>query len=233
MTDAEMLGGLVADVEAVGDVLAASPDASVVHCPGWSVSDLVAHHGGVLRWAEAIARTGNPVFEQYSAPGSDELRSWYDVSARNFVATISRADRDRPCWTFGRQPGRLWFWTRRQALEAAVHRWDADRAVGVMVDVPPSLASVGMSEVVEVLFPRQVELGRTGPISAGLILRATDVERQWIVAASTNGREAIVEAPVSVLLLVLWRRVDLTDARIGFSGSADLRAELEAARMTP
>ncbi len=37
-----------------------SNEQPVPHCSGWTVRDLVAHHGGVLRWAEATVRTNTP-----------------------------------------------------------------------------------------------------------------------------------------------------------------------------
>lgn len=52
--------------------------------------------------------------------GRDGLRGWYVDAARRCAATVSEPDRDGPCRTFGRPLERVWFWIRRQALDAAV-----------------------------------------------------------------------------------------------------------------
>ena len=181
MDDAELLESVLSDTAMSATVFSASPDAAVAHCPGWTVADLVSHHGGVLRWAEAIVRTGEPVVEQSSAPARhDERHTWYLDAANEFVATVSGSDRDRACWTFGRPPERVWFWVRRQALEAAVHRWDAELAAGSASKIHSDLSILGVTEVVEDLFPRQVALARTPALSCGVELRADDVDQRWV-----------------------------------------------------
>ncbi len=229
-----MLESVLSDTAMSASVFSASPKATVAHCPGWTVADLVGHHGGVLRWAEAIVRTGEPVVEQFSAPaGHDERHAWYVGAANEFVATVSESDRDRSCWTFGRSPERVWFWIRRQALEAAVHRWDAELAAGSAIELRSDLSVLGVTEVVEDLFPRQVALGRTGALSCGVELRAKDVDQRWMLSPPTEAGAVVVEAPVSVLVLLLWQRVSLDDPLIGFTGSSRVRDELSAARFAP
>jgi uncharacterized protein (TIGR03083 family) len=235
VNDPELFSSLVADVVALASVLASSPEAQIVHCPGWNVADLIRHHGGVLRWSEAIVRSGEPALEEYAAPeDANELRGWYVESAHAFIATASNTDRDRACWTFGRSPERVWFWIRRQALEAAVHRWDAEFAMGAAPTLAPDLACLGISEVVEDLFPRQVDLGRTPGLSGGLQLRAVDLDQRWLLPATdTEASDAVLEAEAPVLLLFLWRRTDLHDPRIRFSGPPAMHDELQAARLAP
>jgi uncharacterized protein (TIGR03083 family) len=235
VNDAEFFSSLVADVEAVAKVLASSPEAQIVHCPGWKVADLVRHHGGVLQWAAAIVRHGEPPVAEEAAPDDgDELCGWYVEAAHSFVATASNTDRDRGCWTFGRPPGRVWFWSRRQALEAAVHRWDAEFAVGATPTLASDLAALGISEVVEALFPRQVALGRTPGLPDRLQLRASDLDQRWLVPATgSEASDAVIEAEAAALLLFLWRRTDLDDPLIRFSGSPAMRDQLQVARLAP
>lgn len=234
VNDADLLSSLVADVGVVANVLRASPEASIVHCPGWNVVDLVGHHGGVLRWAEGIARAGEPVVDQLPPPASEGDRaSWYVDAATGFVTTVSTLDRNRPCWTFGRPPERLWFWIRRQALEAGVHRWDAELASGVVPELRSDLCSVGITEVVEDLLPRQIALGRTAPLSHRVELRAEDTDQRWVLPTTGTADGATVTAPAMVLFLLLWRRTDLEDRRIRFSGSELVRDELQVARFAP
>jgi uncharacterized protein (TIGR03083 family) len=232
--DAALLESVLSDTARSATIFDAAPEAAVAHCPGWSVTDLVGHHGEVLRWAEAIVRTGEPVDEQFSAPARhDERHTWYLDAAHEFVATVSGTDRDRPCWTFGRPPDRVWFWIRRQALEAAVHRWDAELAAGSVGEVHSDLSVLGVTEVVEDLFPRQVALGRTPALSCGVELRADDVDQRWTLSLPTDAGGVVVEAPASVLMLLLWQRASLDDPRVRFTGPTSVRDELSGALFAP
>ncbi len=228
-----LLESLAADVAATAGVLRTAPDAVVHHCPGWSVFDLVAHHGGVLCWAAAIVTCGRPVTSEFPAPaGVTERADWYLGAATTFIDAVSGVRRDCPCWTFGRAPGQVWFWTRRQALEAAVHRWDAQFAIGRPAKFVPQLASAGITEVVDDLFPRQVALHRTPELSGAVELRATDTGEQWVLGRPWKV-EATVSARADVLLLLLWRRADLNDPRLKISGSQLIVDELRRARLAP
>lgn len=232
--DHRLLQSLLADVATSATILRASPDAVVAHCPGWSIADLIDHHGGVLRWAEAIVRTGDAVVEQFRSPAAHpERHDWYMDAAEEFVATASRSHRERACWTFGRPPGRAWFWTRRQAIEAAIHRWDAELATGPANEIPTDLACLAVTEVIEDLYPRQVTLGRTPALSVNVELRAEDVDRRWMLGPSTGPTEVTIEAPASAIALFLWRRVALDDPRIHFTGPERMQDDLTAALFAP
>jgi hypothetical protein len=70
-----LLQSFHADVRTIGGVLVAAPDAPIVHCPGWSVAELVAHHGEVHRWATGIVLHGEPAGEDFPAPDDLVVRS--------------------------------------------------------------------------------------------------------------------------------------------------------------
>lgn len=127
------------------------------------------------------------------------------------------------------------FWIRRQALEAAIHRWDAELAKGHPTPFNPQLAGVGITEVVDDLFPRQIALGRTPELSAAVRLRATDTGQQWVIGRADTSAvaEATVTVGATVLLLLLWRRTDLDDAQIIVSGNPHLAEQLRSTRFTP
>ena len=233
MDDAEYLDLLRADVASTKSVLASSAGAVVPSCPGWSVADLVRHHGGVLRWATRILQTGEACFKQFNGPATvADLGNWYEGAASEFVCAAKTGDRTRPCWTFGQPPGQAWFWTRRQALEAAVHRWDAQSAAGQPTGFPPELASAGIDEVVQDLYPRQVALERTPELSGPVALEATDTAQTWILG---NGAQpaASVQAEIADLFLLLWRRASVSEARFAYRGSTSHRDEIVEAKFTP
>ncbi|MGQ0432526.1 MAG: maleylpyruvate isomerase family mycothiol-dependent enzyme [Microthrixaceae bacterium] len=235
MTDhGALLGCLAGDVGTAGEILVATPDAAVSHCPGWTVADLIRHHGGVHRWATSIVETGEPAPAEFVGPDDiAALAAWYADGASRLIAVLTDTDPARACWTFGRRPGEAWFWTRRQALEAAVHRWDAQTAVGDADGFPAQIVAAGISEVVEDLFPRQIALGRSAPLTASVVLDATDLDRRWTMAGRGQGPPAEIVGPADVLFLLLWGRTDLDDAALRFSGPDDVRAELQAAQFAP
>jgi uncharacterized protein (TIGR03083 family) len=215
-------------------VLTEAPDAPVVHCPGWTVADLVRHHGDVVRWVATIVRTGEEDPIEYTGPADPvELAPWYNEGVSGLVDMLASSDPARPCWTFGRPPAVTGFWIRRQALEAAVHAWDAQRAIEAQTDLATDLAVAGIDEVLEFFFPRQIDLGRTPPLSAPVGLHATDVDRHWEIAGAADEPQARIAAPASHLLLLLWRRTDLDDPVIDFTGTAVARAEVGAVLFAP
>src|SRR5690349_6652723 len=113
----------------------AGTDAKVPTCPEWQVADLLRHTGAVHRWAAALVADGHtaprPLGDGPDLDGA-ELVAWYRDSHRLLVDTLAAAPADLECWTFHPAPcpSPLAFWTRRQAHETAVHRYDAESARG-------------------------------------------------------------------------------------------------------
>src|SRR5215472_1683177 len=111
------------------------PDLPVPTCPDWTLSQLAAHVGRVHRWAAEIVTTRateSIPFEsvpdsKYPATAADQV-TWINAGAARVVDAIVAAD-DEPVWAFGRQAPAS-FWARRQAHETAMHRIDAEMAVG-------------------------------------------------------------------------------------------------------
>lgn len=213
--DAAFLATIIDDAHAISAVLRHDGgSADVAHCRGWRVRDVVAHLGDVHRWATEIVRTARPAADGYAAPGSDsELADWFDVGATELVAVLARTDPLTPCWTLGASPGPAGFWRRRQALETAVHRFDVEHAVGTSRSIPVDLAAAGVTEVVDMFYPRQVRLGRTPAPEFGITLRATDhpagARRRsttWQIGTTgpTTGPNAELSGATADLLLMLW-----------------------------
>jgi uncharacterized protein (TIGR03083 family) len=212
------LAHLRADADAVLAVLAAGGLVEpVTACPGWTVRELVEHLGGVHRWAAQIVRTGRPQQEKDAPPEPADLPRWFDEGASDLIKALGASDPAAPCWSFtaARTAG---FWWRRQALETAVHRWDVERAVGAPGPIDPALAAAGVTEVVELMTPRQIKLGRMPSASGALQLTATDTGDRWELG---EGRSAgHVEAGAEQLLLLLWQRIDPGDPRVRTSSDA-------------
>jgi uncharacterized protein (TIGR03083 family) len=187
-------------------VASADPGAPVTHCPGWSVRDLVVHLGGVHQWAAHAVTAGTPDLEP-TPPAQDEpdLAGWYAQQAAHLLDVLAATPPAAPAWTLDAADRTSGFWRRRQVHEVAMHTWDAEEAVGRPTPYDPVLAWDGVLEVVEVLYPRQVRLGRVDPLSAAVRLVATDVPADVMVG---TGPELEVRDRAEVLLRLLWHRAD-------------------------
>ena len=208
----------------VGAAEAAGLDTPVPTCPTWCVRDLVAHVGGVQRWATSYVRTCDtepPTRESqavfFDAPSDDGLLDWFRAGCTELADTLAAADPAMECWSFLRAPSPLAFWARRQAHEAGIHRVDAETARGPVTAFEPEFAADGIDELLcGFLARRRGRLVADPPVT--LAVRATDVEAAWTVAVHPDHREVtagpgglegadcLVEGPASDLYLVLWNR---------------------------
>ena len=212
----DYLAHLRADVDAVLAVLSsASGSEPVPGCPGWNVRKLVEHLGATHRWATLVVQTGTVQAESEESPR--DLAGWFAAGASELVAELSAADPAEPCWSFTRDRTKG-FWLRRQALETAVHRWDAQSALGEAGPVDSALAAAGVAEVVDLLAPWQVRLGRIPSLPAAVELLSTDTQGRWVLGSGEVA--ATVAAPAEVLLLLLWRRLASRDPRVRTTGDA-------------
>lgn len=195
-----------------------SPDLPVPSCPGWTLLDLTTHLGNVHVWAAAQVRGGGEKAPYVDATPGEDLAGWYAACAEDVVATLEAAAPDQPAWGFGPQPRTAAFWQRRQLQETAVHRWDVEAALGRDGALDPELAADGIDEVLTVFLPRQVAMGRTAPLTAGLDL-VSPAGGRWRVGPD-GPAVATVHGPADALLLLLWRRTTLDDPRLTVEGDA-------------
>lgn len=213
----------------VGD---ADPHAPVPACGRWRVRHLVEHLGRVHHWAAAQARRRQ---ETALGRGPFDLAPFYAEHAAELRETLARLDPDARAWTLLEpdDPGStVRFWHRRQVHETLVHLHDLRAASGSVVDdVAPDVWADTVDEVVTVMQPRQVRLGRAAPLVRPVALRATDAGRSWVLgdgdpvaSASSSARE---------LALVLWGRLTPDEARVVRDGDADALPAALAERITP
>lgn len=207
--------------------------APVPTCPGWLVTDLLAHTSGSQRSAEAILREDRQGFlskEEMAAPSAKEL-DWYEAGLAALLEAMRATDPAAPRWTFA-GPGEAAFWFRRQAHETTIHRIDAETATGRPGPVDAALASDGVDEALAVFL--RVLAGRV--TSSGTVhLHATDVEGEWLVALApgsvevTTGHakgDAAVRGPAEQLLRWVWGR---PHDGLEVFGDAELASHLQAA----
>lgn len=205
--------------------------AGVPTCPGWTVADLVAHAGGVHRWATGYV-TGRRVEKMSedderrfydSAPGEPALIDWYAESHAALVAALEAAPADLLCWSFLPAPSPLAFWARRQVHEATVHRVDAESAAGAVLPPPAALATDGIDELLGCFLTRPGGRLRADPART-LGVHASDTGDAWtvrigpervLVLAGAGGPvDCALTGTAAALYLTLWNRAGTGDLHV-------------------
>ncbi|MFI0258376.1 maleylpyruvate isomerase family mycothiol-dependent enzyme [Streptomyces sp. NPDC017056] len=204
----------------------AGAHAPVPTCPQWRVRDLLIHMGQVHRWATGFVEHGRqepaPLPEAPRLP-DDALADWLRDGCRKLVETLRAAPADLSCWTFLPAPSPPAFWARRQAHETAVHRADAEAALGAgHTAADPAFAADGIDELLVGIHARERSPMRT-EMPKTLLIRATGAAgAAWKVAlsdappraeripltAATGGDAAdcVLEGAASDLYFALWNR---------------------------
>jgi len=183
--------------------------ARVPSCPDWDVGDLTAHLGAVQRFhaLHVVRGVVDSPTERAEVPEDDaELLPWFEEGTRLLLAALDALPADAPAWNWApHTPQTVAFWPRRMALEAAVHRWDAENARHDAHGFDVEVAEDGIDEVLDFFLPRQLATGRT-QVPEGT-LRLVSLEREWSFGGGRPVQTA--QGTAGDLALGLWRRVEL------------------------
>lgn len=185
----------------------------------WTAADLVAHLGGVHRWAAASTRGMTRVERQNVPAITVRPVDYYAESRQVLLDTLTEIDPDQPCYTFaGDRTVR--FWHRRQLHETLVHLWDLRSAADPLAPVPteaaPEVCADGVDELFGVFVARADRQARPR-LPGSLGLSATDIGRRWLLVQDGSDwrllRDAAepvdteVRAAAGDLLLLVWNRI--------------------------
>ncbi|MEV7612715.1 maleylpyruvate isomerase family mycothiol-dependent enzyme [Streptomyces sp. NPDC089799] len=220
------------------------PAQPVPSCPGWSVADLVGHLGGVHRYVAHILRGAlterpdhgdlalyglpsdpavlaawpNPERAPNLAPAPPQLTEWFTEGAADLAELFRATDPDLPVWTWHPDPAEhtAAFWLRMQTIEAAVHRWDAEGAIGEPAPVDPALAADAVLQTIQAMAPGRRAMQPVPPGEGERYrFRRTDGPGDWTVEfrgdevrLAPDGQAAVeLAGSASDLMLFLWHRV--------------------------
>ncbi|WP_327129569.1 maleylpyruvate isomerase family mycothiol-dependent enzyme [Streptomyces sp. NBC_01727] len=222
MDSASLLHHLRDDLSAFRVCLDGDLSVPIEHCGEWMLHDLAEHLGSSNLWAAAAVTEHHGDHPATSAPRDPaDLAQWFEEATKTLLQALD-ADPASPAWTF-HPPHTVGFWQRRRALEALVHRWDAENAQGATRPLDPVLAGEGVAEVFDTIAPRQVVRGRAHPPERALRLEATDLGVSWTYGPGTP--VATLSGAAEQLLLLLWGRMPTTHD--GFNWRGDRQAGLD------
>jgi len=225
---------------------AADAAVPIPSCPGWTMSDLVAHLGHVHRYVihlvehRLAAPPERPQLDLprdtrgWPAPGQGPthgpvpagLIDWFADGAAKLAELFGSRDPAEPVWTWS-QEHTVGFWARMQTIEAAVHRWDAENAVDSAEPIDGDLAADAVEQNFTVMAPfRRARTQAPPGLGERIRLRRTDGDDVWTVAFDgdsvrlidrTEPRHIELIGTASDLMLFLWQRIP-ADQLLGVVG---------------
>lgn len=195
-------------------------DVPVPSCPKWRLRELVGHLGRTHRYhaSHVVRRTTEPPTTPSPEPPvlDLELVGWCAEGVGVLLDALRSTDPEAPAWTWAPHvPPVASFWSRRMALETAVHRWDAQNAHGGADPVAPQVAADGVDEVLFVHRPADWDDAPV-TVSGVVAVLLTDTGTQHVVQVSPDGlspssgaADAALTGNASDVLLALWGRLPL------------------------
>jgi uncharacterized protein (TIGR03083 family) len=211
------------DSAALADAAEADLTAPIPSCPDWAMGDLVRHVLQVHRSWGRIVGEGlmEPKWSEAPMPPDDQLVAEFRANSIWFADVLGATDPDQPCWTWGPTHDAA-FVQRFQVQEVALHRYDAEAAVGT----PGPIAADGAADAIE-LDSRLLPAAAAGATSAFTLI-ATDAPLEITMTAKPDlPVVGTLRGGAGDLLLVLWERLPL-DA-VDVTGDRDAIADAIAA----
>ncbi|MGI8695480.1 MAG: maleylpyruvate isomerase family mycothiol-dependent enzyme [Mycobacteriales bacterium] len=194
---------------------------AVPTCPGWDLDALLWHVAVVYRHKVVCIRIGRPPDPwpppRPSGAVADELRAAYD----ELTEQLRVRDPADPAFTWYPPDQTVGFWQRRMAQETAVHRVDAQLAVGVATPIAADIAADGVDEFLTMMLaPDYTDTPADAPDRT---LRIKAGGREWLVTvtprrvsasrnpAAAEPADATITGDPSTVDLWLWGRGGDTD----------------------
>jgi hypothetical protein len=117
-----------------------------------------------------------------------------------FAGVVASVDLDAPVWTFG-PAGPARFWLLRAATETAIHRWDAEAAIGKPTAITAARAAASIDETVRGMWRALVatEWPASSPVRTPQVpdrplwVHAIDAGRTWTVRADNGSLDVVAD----------------------------------------
>jgi uncharacterized protein (TIGR03083 family) len=150
---------------------------------------------------------------QSPVPGG--LVDWFQAGAAQLAELFRATDPGERVWTWSADQS-VGFWQRMQAIEAAVHRWDAQNAVSAAQPIDADLAADAVAQTFEVMAPARRAVAKAPPGQGErFVFRCTDGPDAWAVrfdgdavllGAPQGSYDIQISGTASDLALFLWQR---------------------------
>jgi uncharacterized protein (TIGR03083 family) len=243
-------------VASEGDQFATAADkgeltVGIAACEGWDMRSLVRHLGLIHLWAAGTVVAAQddwldsmdiPDMARYwpelasSWPDDTELISWYSATKDNLIRVLESAPADHQCFSFLPAPTPVTMWSRRQASEIAIHRFDAENARGIPSHFEPEFAADMLDELLSGFAVRPRHQKATKIESEQVLhVHADDVDQHWYLTIGPHTTETAreggdadltVTATAADLYLHMWNRTgDSTVELTGDAGVMDIWRE--------
>lgn len=212
---------------------ACSPTDPVPSCPAWTAADLAYHLTEVQHfWRHVITTRPNPPDGYIEPPRAEDYvdqLSEFKRTSKAFLKALRAAEAGQVAWSWASEQT-VGFTYRRQALEALVHRIDAEQTAGLESIIDPELAADGVHEVLDIHYGGKPAWGAFSPLAHYVRIDLDDTRQSlWVQLGRFSGERdgehvdvgdfAVVSAPkaepdavisgsASELLTRLWRRGD-------------------------
>jgi uncharacterized protein (TIGR03083 family) len=204
----------------------------------WTVGTVARHVAGTHHVVAQII-SGRPdadfgLFAQLTKPANDapEFVEWFRSGTVSLLEQFSIVPADDECWTWFEAKSRVGWWARRMALEAVVHRWDTDAALGNEWSIASDVAADGVDEYLDV-FAAASRAANDAPAGPIMNFECSDRSDRWWLDLSSRGERVVsreprdasvrINGPADQLLLFVWGRLSLSDAA-GVEVSGDVGA---------
>jgi uncharacterized protein (TIGR03083 family) len=157
------------------------------------------------------------------------LVEWFGAGAAELETQFRTTPPGEQVWTWSADQT-AGFWQRMQAIEAAIHRWDAESAVGSPGPIHPELAVDAVTQTFEVMAPMRRAIMQA-PRGRGERFRFVRTDGPGAWAVRFDGDDVILGDPddachvtltgtASELALFLWHRGGTVSPHV--QGQADL-----------
>lgn len=219
MSELDYLSSIEGNGLALIELGRAQPDLAIPACPGWTMTGLAEHLGGVFAFIDATVRQasdkpGSPGATGKPEPDADVF-DWLTERLHSVLGAMRDTPPDTPIWTWAPRQD-AGFYRRRLASEVAVHLQDARQATGDSTPVDADLAADAIDEYFEVGLSHSTSAPDRSYPTSSLHLHRTDGEGEWMLSSADGSSveithehgkgDAALRGSASDLLLFVWNR---------------------------
>lgn len=220
----DYLASIRRDGERIRELSAGDLSADVPSCAGWLLGDLVEHVARVFTLVNEVLGANATPDRLPDLPEGGDVATLYGDAFRRLLDNLTTTNPSEERWNWSVGPQTAAFWWRRMAHETAVHRWDAENALGSGSPIGAELAADGIDEWFDVHLRSDItEPDIVGDVAGTFHVHCTDTEGEWwasladraLVLERTHKKgDVAIRGNASDLVLVLWGRLPPTSVDV-------------------